>query len=79
MRIISILATLLLGALVLPASAATPHPVKGAVHGTAQSGKGVAKGAAQAGRGVARGTVTAARGVGHGAVCLLTLGLRCRR
>ena len=75
----SILATLLLGALVIPATAATTHPIKGAVHGTAQAGKGVAKGATQAGRGVARGTVTAARGVGHGAVCLLTLGLRCRR
>lgn len=57
---------------------AAARPVKGAVQGTATAAKGVGHGAAQAGRGVARGTVTAARGVGHGAVCLFTLGTRCR-
>jgi hypothetical protein len=50
----------------LPADARV-HPVKGAVHGTATAASGVA-----------RGTVTAARGVGRGAVCLFTLGTRCR-
>jgi len=73
----SILAALLVAGFSLPVAAAT-HPVKGAVHGTATAGKGVVTGAGQAGRGIARGTVTAARGVGRGAVCLFTLGTRCR-
>jgi len=62
--------------LALPSGIA--HPVKGAVHGTATAGRGVVTGAGQAGRGIARGTVVAARGVGRGAVCLFTLGTRCR-
>jgi hypothetical protein len=65
MRVLT-LAALLLAAFVLPADARV-HPVKGAVHGTATAANGVA-----------RGTVTAARGVGRGAVCLFTLGTRCR-
>ena len=73
----SILVALLVAGFALPAAAAT-HPVKGAVHGTTTAGRGVVTGAGQAGRGVARGTVTAARGVGRGAVCLFTLGTRCR-
>ena len=73
----SILMALLVVGFGFPATAAT-HPVKGAVHGTAKAGKVVVTGAGQAGRGVARGTVTAARGVGRGAVCLFTLGTRCR-
>ena len=73
----SILAALLVASFALPA-AATTHPVNGAVHGTAKAGKGVVTGAGQAGRGIARGTVIAARGVGRGAVCLFTLGTRCR-
>jgi len=52
--------------LALPADVRV-HPVKGAVHGTATAASGVG-----------RGTVTAARGVGRGAVCLFTLGTRCR-
>jgi hypothetical protein len=72
----SILAALLVAGFVIPATAATP--VKGAVNGTAKAGQGVVTGAGQAGRGIARGTVTAARGVGRGAVCLFTLGTRCR-
>jgi len=73
----SILAALLIAGFTLPAEATT-HPVKGAVHGTATAGSGVVTGAGQAGRGIARGTVVAARGVGRGAVCLFTLGTRCR-
>ena len=73
----SILAALLVAGFALPAEATT-HPVKGAVHGTATAGRGVVTGASQAGRGIARGTVVAARGVGRGAVCLFTLGTRCR-
>jgi hypothetical protein len=73
----SILAALVVACFALPAAAAT-YPVKGAVHGTATAGRGVVTGAGQAGRGIARGTVTAARGVGRGAVCLITLGTRCR-
>ena len=73
----SILVALLVAGFALPAAAAT-HPVKGAVHGTATAGRGVVTGVGQAGRGVARGTVVAARGVGRGAVCLFTLGTRCR-
>jgi hypothetical protein len=73
----SILAALLVAGFALPATAAT-QPVKGVVHGTAKAGKGVVTGAGQAGRGIARGTVTAARGVGRGAICLFTLGTRCR-
>jgi len=73
----SILAALLVAGFALPVAAAT-HPVHGVVHGTAKAGKGVVTGAGQAGRGIARGTVTAARGVGRSAVCLFTLGTRCR-
>jgi hypothetical protein len=73
----SILAALLVTAFALPAGAAT-HPVKGAAHGAATAGKSVVHGAGQAGRGIAHGTVTAARGVGRGAVCLFTLGTRCK-
>src|SRR5262249_43585906 len=73
----SILMALLVVVFAFQPTAAT-HPVKGAVHGTAKAGQGVVTGAGQAGRGVARGTVTAARGVGRGAVCLFTLGTRCR-
>jgi len=73
----SILAALLVAGFALPAEATT-QPVKGAVHGTATAGSGVVTGAGQAGRGIARGTVVAARGVGRGAVCLFTLGTRCR-
>jgi hypothetical protein len=65
MRVLT-LAALLIGAFALPANARV-HAVKGAVHGTATAASGVA-----------RGTVTAARGVGRGAVCLFTLGTRCR-
>ncbi|HZP09471.1 hypothetical protein [Methyloceanibacter sp.] len=72
----SLLAALLVAALIIPAQARV-HPVSGAVHGTATAAKGVVHGAGQAGRGIARGTVTAARGIGHGAVCLFTLGTRC--
>jgi hypothetical protein len=73
----AILVALLVAGFALPAAAAT-HPVKGAVHGTATAGRGVVTGAGQAGRSIARGTVVAARGVGRGAVCLFTLGTRCR-
>jgi hypothetical protein len=73
----SLLAALLVAAIALPAQASV-HPVKGAVHGTAHTTRGVVHGAGQAGRGIAHGTVTAARGVGRGAVCLFTLGTRCR-
>jgi hypothetical protein len=73
----SILAALLIAATALPATAAT-HPVKGAIQDTATAGKSVVRGAGTAGRGIARGTVMAARGVGRGAVCLFTLGTRCR-
>jgi hypothetical protein len=73
---ITLLAGLLMAALIMPAMADV-HPVKGAVHGTSTAAKGVGKGAVQAGRGVARGTVTAARGIGRGAVCVFTLGRRC--
>jgi hypothetical protein len=78
MRVLTVatLAALFVAGFAIPADAA--RPVKGAVQGTATAAKGVGHGAAQAGRGVARGTVTAARGVGHGAVCLFTLGTRCR-
>jgi|GEM_PF-727650 len=78
MRVLTVatLAALFVAGFAIPADAA--RPVKGAVQGTATAAKGVGHGTAQAGRGVARGTVTAARGVGHGAVCLFTLGTRCR-
>jgi len=78
MRVLTLatLAALLVAGFALPADAA--RPVKGTVQGTATAARGVGHGAAQAGRGVARGTVTAARGVGRGAVCLFTLGTRCR-
>src|SRR5690242_17599546 len=65
MRVLT-LAAILIAVFALPADARV-HPVKGAVHGTATAASGVA-----------RGTVTAARGVGRGAVCLFTLGTRCR-
>ena len=64
MRVLT-LAALLIAAFALPADARV-HPVKGAVHGTATAAS------------VGRGSVTAARGVGRGAVCLFTLGTRCR-
>ena len=73
----SIFAALLIAGFALPATAST-HPVKGAIHGTAKASQGVVSGAGQAGLGVARGTVIAARGVSRGAVCLFTLGTRCR-
>ena len=72
-----ILMALLVTAFALPAGAAT-HPVKGAAHGAATAGKSVVHGAGQAGRGIGHGTVTAARGVGRGAVCVFTLGSRCK-
>ena len=62
----SLLAALMFVVAVLPAQARV-HPVRGAVHGTAT-----------AARGVGHGTVTAARGVGRGAVCVFSLGTRCR-
>ena len=74
---VSILVALLVAGFALPATATT-HPVKGAIHGTAKAGQSVVSGAGQAGGGIARGTVIAARGVGRGAVCLFTLGTRCR-
>ncbi|MGH9550938.1 MAG: hypothetical protein ACRD3W_16270 [Terriglobales bacterium] len=73
----SLLAALLVAAIALPAQASV-QPVRGAVHGTAHATRGVVHGAGQAGRGIVRGTVTAARGVGRGALCLVTLGTRCR-
>ena len=76
MRVLT-LAALLTAAFVLPADARV-QPVRGAAHGTATAARGVGHGAVQAGRGVARGTVTAGRGIDHGAVCLFTLGTRCR-
>jgi hypothetical protein len=58
----SILAALLVAAFTLPAAAA-PHPVKGAVHGTATAAKGVGHGAVQAGRGMpGHGDCSAERG-----------------
>src|SRR6185312_5137806 len=67
MRVLTVatLAALFVAGFAIPADAA--RPVKGAVQGTATAAKGVGHGAAQAGR-----------GVGHGAVCLFTLGTRCR-
>jgi hypothetical protein len=73
---ISILATLLVALVALPAEARV-HPVKGAVHGTATAPRGVGHGAVQAGRGIGHGAVMAVRGIGRGARCLVTLGTRC--
>jgi hypothetical protein len=72
-----ILMALLVTAFALPAGAAS-HPVQSAAHGAATAGNSVVQGAGKAGQGIVGGTVTAARGVRRGAVCVFTLGSRCK-
>ena len=72
---VSLLAALLVAAMILPAQAV--QPVKGTVKGTATAATGVARGAGQAGIGIVRGTGTAVRSTARGARCIVTLGNRC--
>jgi hypothetical protein len=83
---ISLLAVLVLAAMILPSQAEGPvkSAVQGTVQGTKEIGQGVVQGTAQAGKGVAQGTVGVAKGTatvakktGKGVWCIMTLGYGC--